>query len=62
MSHQFHNKGNIATRFGFGEAVLEAANSNPNVVGIGADITGSVSMNFFAEQFPERFFSMGIAE
>ncbi|MBN2175889.1 MAG: transketolase family protein [Bacteroidales bacterium] len=62
MSYQLQNRGNKPTRFGFGEGVLEAAEMNPKVVGIGADITGSVSMNFFAQQFPERFFSMGIAE
>ncbi|MFH0895634.1 MAG: transketolase family protein [Bacteroidota bacterium] len=58
----FISRGNISTRQGFGEAVLEAALSNDSVVGIGADITASVGMNFFAEKFPERFFSLGIAE
>ena len=56
------NKGNKATKTGFGEGVLAAAQANPNVVGLGADITASVGMNLFAEAFPERFFSMGIAE
>ena len=56
------NKGNKATKAGFGEGVLAAAQVNPNVVGLGADITASVGMNLFAEAFPERFFSMGIAE
>ncbi|MEZ5084669.1 MAG: transketolase C-terminal domain-containing protein [Bacteroidales bacterium] len=41
---------------------MEAALSNPHVVGIGADITTSVGMNQFAEKFPNRFFSVGIAE
>ncbi len=59
---QYQNKGDKPTRVGFGEGVLLAAGSNPNVVGIGADITGSVNMNFFAEAYPERFFSLGIAE
>lgn len=56
------NKGNKATKTGFGEGVLAAAQANPNVVGLGADITASVGMNLFADAFPERFFSMGIAE
>lgn len=50
------------TRFGFGEGVRDAALINPQVVGLGADITTSVSMNFFADMFPDRFFSVGIAE
>ncbi len=58
----YTNKGDKATRFGFGEGVLEAAKLNPSVVGIGVDITASVSMDLFADQFPERFFSIGIAE
>jgi len=58
----FRNKGNKATKTGFGEGVLEAGKLNSNVVGIGADITASVGMNMFAQAFPERFFSMGIAE
>jgi transketolase len=59
---RIENKGNKATRLGFGEGVLEAATKDPRVVGIGADITGSVSMDLFANAFPERFFSLGIAE
>lgn len=50
------------TRFGFGEGVLQAAQTNSNIIGLGADITSSVSLNFFSEHFPERFFSIGIAE
>lgn len=56
------NKGNKATKTGFGEGVLEAAKKNNNVVGLGADITASVGMSFFANTFPDRFFSLGIAE
>lgn len=59
---KYKNKGNKATKTGFGLGVLEAAKINPQVVGIGADITTSVGMNFFAEAYPERFFSLGIAE
>lgn len=60
--NKYINKGNKATKTGFGEGVLEAAKKNNNVVGLGADITASVGMNFFADAFPERFFSLGIAE
>jgi len=56
------NNGSRATKLGFGEGVLEAARQNKNVVGLGADITGSVSMDLFAGEFPDRFFSLGIAE
>jgi transketolase len=58
----YKNKGNKATRIGFGEGVLEAGTQNSNVIGIGADITASVGINLFAQAFPDRFFSFGIAE
>jgi transketolase len=60
--YEFGNKGDKATKTGFGEGVREAARTNHRVVGLGADITNSVGMNLFAEEFPERFFSIGIAE
>ncbi len=56
------NHGDKPTRKGFGEGVKDAAERNPQVVGIGADITSSVSMDLFAATFPERFISLGIAE
>lgn len=59
---KFVNRGDKPTKAGFGEGVLDAAKKNPHVVGIGADITKSVSMDLFADAFPERFVSMGIAE
>ena len=59
---EYLNKGNKATKTGFGEGVLAAAKRDSRVVGLGADITNSVGMNLFAEAFPERFVSMGIAE
>jgi len=51
-----------AGKTGFGEGLLEAGKSDSRVVAIGADITASVGMNLFAGTFPDRFFSMGIAE
>ncbi len=59
---EYFNKGNKASKLGFGEGVLAAAQKDERVVGLGADITASVGMNLFKEAFPERFFSMGIAE
>ncbi len=51
-----------ATRAGFGEALLELGHINPNVVALCADLTGSLKMDAFAKEFPERFFQAGIAE
>jgi len=58
----FINKGDKATRLGFGEGIAEAGGLYPNLVVLGADITSSVGLNLFAERYPERFFSFGIAE
>lgn len=59
---RYINRGDKATKTGFGEGVLEIGKRNPHVIGIGADITSSVGMNLFADAFPERFISLGIAE
>jgi transketolase len=56
------NKGDKATKTGFGEGLLELGTRNGNLIGIGADITKSVGMNIFADTFPDRFISLGIAE
>ena len=50
------------TRFGFGEGLKTLGEKYPEVVALGADITSSVSLDFFKDEFPERFFSLGIAE
>lgn len=50
------------TRSGFGDGLLEAAKKNPNIVALCADLTGSLKMNDFEKNFPERFFQVGIAE
>lgn len=50
------------TRSGFGVGLLELARKNPNVVGLTADLTGSMKMDAFKKEFPERFFQVGIAE
>jgi transketolase len=59
---RYFNKGDKATKTGFGEGVLEIGKRDPRVIGIGADITSSVGMNLFADVFPGRFISLGIAE
>jgi len=50
------------TRSGFGEALHELGKTNNNVVALCADLTGSLKMNAFADEFPERFIQVGIAE
>ncbi len=50
------------TRSGFGAGLLELGKTNPNVVALCADLTGSLKMDAFRKQFPKRFFQVGIAE
>ncbi|MEY3398767.1 MAG: hypothetical protein RL220_1361 [Bacteroidota bacterium] len=50
------------TRSGFGDGLLEAGRRNPKVVGLCADLTGSLKMDAFRKEFPDRFFQTGIAE
>lgn len=50
------------TRSGFGAGLLEAGKKNPNVVALCADLIGSLKMDAFAKEFPDRFFECGIAE
>lgn len=50
------------TRSGFGEGLLELGRTNPNVVALCADLTGSLKMDAFEKEFPDRFFQVGIAE
>lgn len=50
------------TRSGFGDGLLELGRKNPNVVALCADLTGSLKMNAFEDEFPDRFFQAGIAE
>lgn len=54
--------GSKATRFGFGEGLAELGERDERIVVLGGDITGSVLTSLFKEKFPDRFFSMGIAE
>jgi transketolase len=50
------------TRSGFGAGLLELGKTNPNVVALCADLTGSLKMDAFAKEFPDRFIQVGIAE
>lgn len=50
------------TRYGFGEGLVTLGERYDNVVVLGADITGSVMTSLFRDKFPDRFFSIGIAE
>lgn len=52
----------IDTRSGFGAGLHELGKTNPNVVALVADLTGSLKMDAFKKDFPERFFQSGIAE
>src|SRR3990167_4074202 len=50
------------TRLGFGKGLVLAAKSNKNVVGLCCDLKESTQMHFLAQEFPERFVEIGIAE
>ena len=50
------------TRSGFGDGLTELGKTNSNVVALCADLIGSLKMNDFKENHPERFFQIGIAE
>jgi transketolase len=50
------------TRQAFADALIKLGNENPDVVVLGGDVSGSVKTNVFRDAFPDRFFSVGIAE
>ena len=51
-----------ATRQSYGEALVELGKENENVVVLDADVSTATKTEFFAKEFPDRFFDMGIAE
>ncbi|MCK4589872.1 MAG: transketolase family protein [Nanoarchaeota archaeon] len=51
-----------STRDGFGEAIVELAKKNKNIVALTADLTPSVRLAEFEKKFPKRFFQCGVAE
>lgn len=54
--------GNKDTRSGFGDGIVEAARKNPHIVALTADLLGSMKLNQFIKEFPDRFIQCGIAE
>jgi transketolase len=58
----YTNTGNKDTRSGFGAGLTELGKRNENVVALCADLTGSLKMDEFQANHPERFFQVGIAE
>ena len=58
----YTNTGNIDTRSGYGAGMTELGRTNKNVVALCADLTGSLKLNEFEKENPERFFQIGIAE
>lgn len=58
----YTNTGNKDTRSGFGAGLAELGRTNPNVVALCADLVGSLKMDEFIKENPERFFQVGIAE
>jgi transketolase len=59
---RFKETGKQDTRSGFGDGLYELGKKNKNVVGLCADLIGSLKMNAFANEFPDRFVQSGIAE
>jgi transketolase len=59
---RFELKLGMATREAFGRALVELGRENQNVVAIDADLSKSTFTHLFAKEFPDRFFSCGIAE
>ena len=56
---KFINTGNKDTRSGFGAGLTELGRTNDKVVALCADLTGSLKMNTFAKEHPDRFFQCG---
>src|SRR5690554_1960686 len=59
---KYENTGNKDTRSGFGAGLTELGQTNENVVALCADLIGSLKMDDFKKNHPERFFQIGIAE
>ena len=62
MMNEIISTGNKDTRSGFGEGLRLLGEKNPNVVALCADLTGSLKMDAFQKNRPDRFFQIGIAE
>ncbi len=62
MKDKYINSGNKDTRSGFGAGLLELGQKRDDIIALCADLTGSLKMDAFAGEFPERFIQCGIAE
>ena len=62
MLKEIHSQTKKDTRSGFGDGIYELGKKNPNVVALTADLAGSLKLNQFMKEFPDRFFQCGIAE
>lgn len=62
MLKDIQSTGKKDTRSGFGDGIVEAARKNSDVVALTADLAGSLKLNQFIKEFPERFIQCGIAE
>jgi transketolase len=62
MLKEIQSTGNKDTRSGFGDGIVTAARKNSNVVALTADLAGSLKLQQFMKEFPDRFVQCGIAE
>ena len=51
-----------SSRDTFGKVLVELGKKDNNIVALNCDLSGSTKTSYFAKEFPERFFNMGIAE
>ena len=62
MLKDIQSTGQKDTRSGFGDGIVEAARKNSNIVALTADLAGSLKLNQFIKEFPERIIQSVIAE
>jgi len=62
MLKSIQSIGNKDTRSGFGDGIAELGRTNPNVVALTADLAGSMKLQTFMKENPDRFIQVGIAE
>ncbi|NKI33513.1 transketolase family protein [Croceivirga thetidis] len=59
---KYTDQGKQDTRSGYGAGMTELGRTNPNVVALCADLVGSLKIQTFIDENPDRFFQVGIAE
>src|SRR6201996_9448573 len=62
MLKEIQVTGQKDTRSGFGDGIVEMARKNPNIVALTADLAGSMKLQQFIKENPERFVQCGISE